>query len=159
MSKAVKAIPDGYHTLTPNMIVRDAAAAIAFYKKAFGAVENVRMPGPGGSIMHAELKLGDSVFMLSDEIPGTGTKSPTEYGSSPISFYVYVDNVDAAWKRALEAGAKPQMPLADMFWGDRVGALEDPFGHRWSLAQHLKDLTPDEIEKGQKAFLAQMPKK
>jgi len=156
---AIKAIPDGYHTLTPNMIVHNATAAIDFYKKAFGAVETVRMPGPGGSIMHAELRIGDSVVMLSDEIAGAGVKSPRAYGGSPVGFYVYVNNVDAAWKRAVDAGAKPSMPLADMFWGDRTGALEDPFGHRWSLAQHIKDLTPEEIKKGQEAFLAQMAKK
>ena len=157
MSK-VKAIPDGYHTLTPNIIVRDGAAAIDFYKKAFGAVENVRMPGPGGSIMHAELRIGDSTVMLSDEIPNTA-KSPAAYGGSPVSFYVYVEDVESAWKRAVDAGAKIVMPLTDMFWGDRLGALDDPFGHRWSLAQHTRDLTPEEIAKGQKAFLARMQNK
>jgi uncharacterized glyoxalase superfamily protein PhnB len=158
MSKAVKPIPDGYHTLTANLIVRDGAAAIDFYKKAFGAVENVRMKGPGDSIMHAELKIGDSVFMLADEMPNMDVKSPKAYGGSPVGFYLYAENVDAAWKRAVDAGAKAVMPLTDMFWGDRVGAVEDPFGHRWSLAQHTRDLSPQEIEQGQKAFMAQMKK-
>ena len=159
MPKKVKAIPDGYYTLTPNLTVRQASKAIDFYKKAFGAEEIVRMPGPGGSIMHAELQIGNSRVMLADEMPEMGSKSPAAFGGSPVGFYVYVENVDAAWKRAVDAGAKPKMPLADMFWGDRVGALEDPFGHKWSLAQHVKDLTPDEVKKGQEAFMAQMKKK
>jgi PhnB protein len=147
-----------YHTVTPNMIVRDAARAIDFYKKAFGATETVRMPGPGGRIMHAEMRIGDSVVMLADEMPEMHAKSPQAFGGSPVSFYVYVDDVDTAWKRAVEAGAKPQMPLSDMFWGDRTGSLEDPFGHRWSLAQHMRDLTPEQIKQGQEAFLAEMSK-
>lgn len=159
MPKKVKAIPDGYYTLTPNLTVRQASKAIDFYKKAFGAEEIVRMPGPGGSIMHAELQIGNSRFMLADEMPEMGSKSPVAFGGSPVGFYVYVENVDAAWKRAVDAGAKPKMPLADLFWGDRVGALEDPFGHKWTLAQHVKDLTPDEVKKGQEAFMAQMKKK
>jgi PhnB protein len=153
------AAPTGYHTLTPSIVVRDATAAIDFYKQAFGAVETLRMPGPGGLIMHAELKIGDSVIMLNDESPDMGAKSPKAYGGTPVSFYVYVEDVDAAWKRAIDAGAKPTMPLADMFWGDRAGRLEDPFGHSWLLAQHVKDLSAEEIKKGQEAFFAQMPKK
>ena len=148
----VKAIPEGYHTITPNLVVSDGAKAIDFYRKAFGAEEIVRMPGPGGGVMHAELRIGNSVFMLGEEMPDMGAKSPKAYGGSPVSFYFYVENVDAAWDRAVKAGAKPVMPLADMFWGDRTGRLEDPFGHGWSPAQHVADLTPEEIKKGQEAF-------
>ena len=147
-----------YHTVTPHLIVRDAAKAIDFYKKAFGAEELMRMPGPDGSIMHAEIRVGDSNVMLGDENPGMGCKSPATLGGSPVSFYVYVKDVDAAWKRAVDAaGIKCQcMALADMFWGDRTGQLEDPFGHHWSLSQHVKDLAPGEIKKGQETFFAQM---
>jgi PhnB protein len=152
----VKAIPKGYHTITPNIVVSEGAKAIDFYKKAFGAEELVRMPGPGGGIMHAELRIGDSVVMLGEEMPDMGAKSPKAYGGSPVGFYVYVENVDAAWERAVKAGAKPVMPLANMFWGDRTGRLEDPFGHNWSLAQHVEDLTPEEIKQGQEAFFAQL---
>ena len=151
MAKA-QAIPKGYHTITPNIVVTDAAKAIEFYKKAFGAEERVRMPGPTGGVMHAEISIGDSAMMLGEEMPGTGAKSPKSYGGSPVSFYVYVEDVDAAWQRAVDAGAKEVMPLADMFWGDRTGCLEDPFGHNWWLAQHVEDLTPDEMKKRQEAF-------
>jgi PhnB protein len=152
----VQAIPKGYHTITPNLVVPDGAKAIDFYKKAFGAEESVRMPGPGGGILHAELKIGDSVFMLGEEMPEAGAKSPKAYGGSSVSLYVYVDNVDSAWKRAVDAGAESKMPLADMFWGDRVGWLEDPYGHRWTLAQHVADPTPEEMKKGQEEFFAHM---
>jgi PhnB protein len=116
----------------------------------------VRMPGPDGGLMHAELKIGDSIFMLGEEIPMMGARSPKAFGGSPVSFYLYVENVDAAWERAVKAGAKSVRPLANMFWGDRTGKLEDPFGHNWSLAQHVADPTPEEIEKGQEAYYAQM---
>ncbi len=155
MATKVQAIPEGYHTITPNLVVRDASKAIDFYKKAFGAEEKFRLPGPDGKIVHAEIKIGDSVVMLADEMEGM-TKSPTAYGGSPVGFYLYFEDVDAAWKRAVDAGAKPVMPLADMFWGDRTGRLEDPFGHSWSPAQHTNDPTPDEFKKGQEAFFAQM---
>ncbi len=151
----VKAIPEGYNTITPNLVVADAAKAIDFYKKAFGVTEIARMPGPNGGIMHAELRIGDSVFMLGDEMPEMGSRGPKALGGSPVSLYVYVENVDAAWDRAIKAGATSMMPLADMFWGDRAGWLEDPFGHKWALAQHVKDLTPEEIQKGQEAFFAE----
>lgn len=159
MSKTVRAIPEGFHTITPSIVVRDAPKAIDFYKRALGAEEIMRMPGPTGSIMHAELRIGDSVVMLSDEMPEMGVKSPKAYGGTPIGFYIYVENVDAAWKRALDAGARQLNPLTEMFWGDRTGRLEDPFGHTWTLAQHTRDLTPEEIKKGQEAFFAQMKKK
>jgi PhnB protein len=114
------------------------------------------MLGPGGGVMHAELRIGDSVVMLGEEMPDMGAKSPRAYGGSPVSFYVYVENVDAAWQRAVDAGAQPVFPLADMFWGDRTGRLEDPFGHSWSLAQHVADLRPEEIQRGQEAFFAKL---
>lgn len=127
---------------------------LEFYQKAFGAKETVRMPGPDGSIMHAEFRIGDSTIMLADEMPDMGAKSPKAYGGTPVRFYVYVENVDAAWKRAVDAGGKTIMPLQDMFWGDRTGCLEDPFGHLWNLAQHVSDPTPEEMRKGQEAFLS-----
>jgi uncharacterized glyoxalase superfamily protein PhnB len=155
MAKQVKAIPEGYHTLTPNLIVDGGAKAIDFYKKALGATELFRMPSPDGRIMHAELQLGDSKFMLCDEMPDMDARGPKAYHGTPVGFYVYVDNVDQAWKRAIDAGAKQVSPVTDMFWGDRTGRLEDPFGHRWTLSQHVKDPTPEEMEKGQEAFFAQ----
>jgi uncharacterized glyoxalase superfamily protein PhnB len=154
MATKANPIPQGYHTVTPNIVVNEAAKALEFYQKAFGAEETVRMPGPDGSIMHAEFRIGDSVIMLADEMPDMGAKSPKAYGGTPVRFYVYVENVDAAWKRAVDAGAKTIMPLQDMFWGDRTGCLEDPFGHLWNLAQHVSDPTPEEMQRGQEAFLS-----
>jgi len=156
MNPNVKPIPTGYHTMTANITVRDAAKAIDFYKKAFGAEEVMRMPAPGGKVMHAEMKIGDSRFMLADEMPEMGNKGPKSLGGTPVSFYVYVENVDSAWKRALGAGGKETMPLADMFWGDRTGRLEDPFGHAWVLAQHIKDVTPAEMKTAGEEFMAKM---
>ena len=154
MTAKVSPIPQGYHTVTPTLVVDEAARAIDFYQKALGAEETLRMPGPGGKIMHAEIRIGDSVIMLNDEMPEMGARSPKAYGGTPVRFYVYVDDVDAAWKRAVDAGARPVMPLQDMFWGDRTGCLEDPFGHLWNLAQHVGDPTPEEIQKGQEAFIS-----
>jgi uncharacterized glyoxalase superfamily protein PhnB len=114
------------------------------------------MPGPDGKTMHAELRVGDSVLMLGPEMPDFGSKGPRALGGTPVSFYVYVENVDAAWKRAVDAGAKPTMPLQDMFWGDRTGRLEDPFGHAWNLAQHVADPTPEEIQRGQEEFFSKV---
>lgn len=159
MANTVKAIPDGSHTLTPNITVHDAASALDFYQKAFGAEEIMRMPGPGGKIMHAEVRIGDSQLMLADEMPEMGNKGPKSYGGTPVTFYVYVNDVDASWKRALGAGAKETLPLGDMFWGDRTGQVEDPFGHRWTLAQHVKDVSPDEMKAGHEAFTARMREK
>lgn len=159
MSQNVKPIPTGYHTITPNITVKDAAKAIDFYKNAFGATEVMRMPGPGGKVMHAELKLGDSTFMLGDEMPEMGNKGPKSYGGTPTSFYVYVENVDNAWKKALGAGGKEVMPLNTMFWGDRTGRLEDPFGHHWVLAQHVKDVTPEEMKKAGDEWMKEMQSK
>jgi PhnB protein len=156
MAKKAPAVPKGYHTLTPSLCVAGAAQAIDFYKKALGAEERMRFPAPDGSIMHAELNIGDSIIMLADEMPDQGSRGPKSIGGTPVSFFVYGENVDAAWKRAVDAGAKPIVPLADQFWGDRTGCLEDPFGHRWWLAQHLQDLTPEELQKNAEAFFSQM---
>ena len=156
MAKKAQAIPKGYHTVTPSLMVDGAAKAIDFYKKALGAEELMRFPGPDGRIMHAEIKLGDSVIMLGDEMPEQGARGPKSYGGTPVSFFVYGENVDAAWKRAVDAGAKPIVPLTDQFWGDRTGCLEDPFGHYWWLAQHIQDLTPEEIRKNAESFFSHM---
>ena len=156
---AVKPIPEGMHTLTPHIIVAGAAEAIEFYKKAFNAVEQVRLPGPGGKIMHASLKIGDSTLMLVDEMPDCGALGPKSLKGSPITVHLYVPDVDATVAQAVAAGAKVTMPVADMFWGDRMGALTDPFGNKWNLAQHMKDLSPEEMKKAQDAFVASMPKK
>jgi PhnB protein len=155
MPKA-QAIPKEYHTVTPSLVVAGAAKAIEFYKKALGAEEIMRFPGPDGKLMHAEIRVGDSVIMLGDEMPEQGGRSPKSYGGTPVSFFVYRENVDAEWKRAVDAGAKEVMPLQDMFWGDRTGCLEDPFGHRWWLAQHVQDLTREEIQRNAEAFFSQM---
>ena len=155
MANKAQAVPKGYHTVTPSLFVTGAAKAIEFYKKALGAEELMRFPGPGGAIMHAEIKIGDSIVMLADEMPEQGGRSPKSIGGTPVSFFVYREDVESAWKRAVDAGAKVLVPLADQFWGDRTGCLEDPFGHQWWLAQHLKDLTPEEIRKNAEAFFSQ----
>lgn len=155
MPHKVNPIPQGYHTVTPSIVVRGAEEALDFYRKAFNAEETLRMPGPDGRIMHAEFRIGDSVMMLGDEMPEMGAKSPLSLGGSPVSFFIYVENVDEAWQRAINAGAKQVMPLADMFWGDRAGCVDDPFGHHWWLAQHVADLTLDEIKRGQEEFFSQ----
>jgi uncharacterized glyoxalase superfamily protein PhnB len=144
---AVKPVPDGYHTVTPHLAVRDAAAAIAFYAKAFGAEELFRMPGPGGVVMHAELRVGDSIVMLGEEAPERGALSPQTIGGSPVSLMVYLKDVDASFARAAQAGCTIQMPLTDMFWGDRYGKLQDPFGHHWALATHQEDVSPEDMAK------------
>ena len=154
---AVKPIPDGYHTVTPYLIVQSAAKALDFYKKAFGATEVCRMPGPGGKIMHAELRVGDSVVMLSDEFPGMSTaRSPKALGGTTGGLFLYLPDVDAAFKRAVEAGCKVLMPLTDMFWGDRFGKLEDPFGNQWSLATHKEDVSPREQAERAKSAMAKL---
>jgi uncharacterized glyoxalase superfamily protein PhnB len=156
MAKQVAAIPEGYHTITPSLALRDAARAIDFYKKAFGAEERLRMPGPDGKLMHAELRIGNSLIMLGEEMPEMGVRSPEALGGTPVSFYLYIEDVDAFFNRAVAAGARPTMPLTDMFWGDRMGKLEDPFGHTWAPAQHTRDMTPEEMKREQDAFFAQM---
>lgn len=144
---AVKTTPEGYHSMTPYLTVRGAARAIEFYKRAFGAKERMRMPGAEGKIGHAELQIGDSIIMLSDESPEMGSRSPETLGGSASSIFLYVENVDAIVARAVEAGAKVAMPVQDMFWGDRFGRVTDPFGHGWGIATHTEDLTPEEIAK------------
>jgi PhnB protein len=154
----VKAIPTGYHTLTPYMTVRDALRAIEFYKQAFGATERGVMKGPDGKVMHAELKIGDSIVMLGEESPAYGALSPLSIGGSGLGLHIYVEDVDSAFDRAVKAGAKAEMPVSDMFWGDRYGKLVDPFGHKWSIATHKADLSPEEMERGMKEMMKDMPK-
>ena len=155
MASTVKGVPEGYSTVTPNVVIRDAAKAIDFYRRAFGAEEIMRMPGPDGTtIAHAEIRIGSSILMLSDEMPEMECRSPQSLGGSPVSFYVYVPDVDSFFKKAVTAGATEKMPVADMFWGDRVGGLTDPYGHKWTIATHTKDLTPEQIRKGAEAFFS-----
>ena len=143
-----KPIPDGMHSLTPHLVCAGAGAAIDFYKAAFGAVELSRLPGPGGKLMHGSVRIGDSVLMLTDEMPEWGSLGPKALKGSPVTIHLYVNDVDAAVAQAVAAGAKVTMPVADMFWGDRYGQLEDPFGHKWSVATHTQDLTPTQIQEG-----------
>jgi PhnB protein len=143
---AVKPIPEGYHTLTPFLTVRDAMRAIEFYKKAFGAEERGIAKGPDGKVMHAELKIGDSIIMLSDEFPDYGALSPLSNGGAGMGLHIYVEHVDEAFDRAVKAGAQVEMPVSDQFWGDRYGKLKDPFGHKWSIATHTKDMSQDEMK-------------
>ena len=147
MPAAVKAIPEGYHTVTPYLILSGAGDAIAFYKKALGAEEVMRLGGPGGKIGHAEIKIGNSRIMLADKHPELQALSPRTVGGSPVSIHLYVENADAAVERAVAAGAKLVRPVADQFYGDRVGGIEDPFGYRWFIATHKEDLTMDEIHR------------
>ena len=142
---AVKPIPEGYHSLTPYLAVPDAAKAIEFYKQAFGATETMRMPSPDGRIMHAELRIGNSVIMLSDEMEGGRSRSPQAVGATTGHVFLYVPDVDAAFARAVDAGATAAMPVADMFWGDRYGRVVDPFGHDWSIATRKENLSPAEV--------------
>ena len=146
MSKtAVKSIPDGMHTLTPHLVCANAADAMNFYAKAFNAVEQMRMPGPNGKLIHASMRIGDSTLMLVDENPEWGALGPKSLKGSPVTIHMYVENVDSTVAQAVAAGAKVTMPVDDMFWGDRYGQLEDPFGHHWSVATHTRDLTPEQI--------------
>jgi PhnB protein len=157
-----KPIPDGYSTVTPALTVTNGGEAIEFYKRALGAKELMRIPGPDGKhLMHAEIEVGNSRVMLADESPEMGCRAPASVGSVSSSLYVYVEDVDKAFRRAVEAGAKALMPPADMFWGDRFGQIEDPSGHRWGLATHKEDPSPEEMARRQKEFFAQMaqPKK
>lgn len=151
---AVKAIPEGYHTVTPYIVVHNAGEAIDFYKNAFGAEEVFRMPGPNGEgVMHAELRIGDSVVMLCDEMPQSGRwKAPHSLKGTSVALHIYVEDVDKAFQKAIDAGASATMPVMDTFWGDRYGKLTDPFGHDWSIATHKKDLTPQEIMKGAEEY-------
>ena len=150
----VKPIPEGYHTVTPYLAVDDAAEAIEYYKTVFGAKERVRMDAPGGKIGHAELEIGDSLVMLSDALPQFSTRPPKELGGTSVSVFMYVEDVDAVVQQAVDAGATITMEVADQFWGDRMGSVTDPFGHSWSIATHVEDLTPEEIAERGKAAMA-----
>ena len=146
-----KAVPEGMHTLTPQLTIDGADQAIEWYKRAFGAELLSRAPDPSGKkVWHASMRIGDSIFFVNDAFPEMGG------GAQPASLWIYTDNVDQAWKRAVDAGGKVSMPMADMFWGDRMGSLTDPYGIRWNLAQHMKDLSPAEMKQAQDAFVASM---
>jgi PhnB protein len=147
MPSQVKPIPAGYHTATPYLTLHDAARAIDFYKRAFGAQEVMRMNGPDGKIGHAEIRIGDSVIMLGDEMPGMGARSPQSLGGTTGGIMLYVEDVDRVFSQAVAAGAQAEAPVADMFWGDRYGRLKDPFGHSWSVATHKEDVAPAEMAK------------
>jgi PhnB protein len=144
---AVKAIPDGYHSVTPYLMMDGAAAAIAFYQEVFGATELFRMNDPKGHVSHAEIRIGDSVVMLADTHPGTPCSGPRSLGGSTVGLMIYLDNVDTVFARALRAGGKSLRPLTNQFYGDRSGTLEDPFGHVWTIATHIEDVPPEEIER------------
>jgi PhnB protein len=148
----VKPIPDGYHSITPYLIVNDGAKALDFYKKAFNAVELFRFPGPGGKIMHAEFKIGDSIMMMADEHPGMGAVSPKSLGGTPVHILLYCENVDARFKQVVTAGATVKKPVQDQFYGDRSGTIEDPFGHQWTVATHVEDVSVEETEKRAGAY-------
>src|SRR5215212_3725851 len=151
---ATKPVPEGYHTLTSYLAVDDAAQAIEYYKKAFGAKERVRMAAPDGKIGHAELEIGDSMLMLADPFPQSSTRPPKELGGTSASVFMYVEDVDAVVKRAVDAGATVTMEVADQFWGDRFGTITDPFGHVWSVATHVEDVPPEEMAERAKAAMA-----
>jgi PhnB protein len=152
MTTRIKPIPDGYHTLTPYLVIADADKAIKFYKEVFGAIESTLLRAPDNKVMHAEIKIGDSVLMLSDESPDWNALSPQTIGGTPVSIMLYVEDVDSVVNGAVTAGAELTMPVADQFWGDRMGAFTDPFGHKWSVATHVEDVSPEEIGKRTKAL-------
>ena len=157
MAEKVKSVPTGFHTLTPHLTVRDADKALEFYKNALGAeiLGVARMPD--GKVMHASLRIGDSMLMLNEEMPEYGGLSPLSLGGTGVTIQIYTDNVDQAFNRAVSAGAQVKMPLMDQFWGDRYGMVEDPFGHKWSLATHVKELSPEELQHAQDEAMAKMP--
>jgi PhnB protein len=152
---SVNPIPDGYHTVTPYLIVKDATSALDFYQKAFGATELFRMPGPDGKIGHAEIKIGDSPIMLADEHPEYGYVGPAALGGTPVSICLYVKDVDSLAERAIAAGAKVVRPVKDQFYGDRSGTFADPFGHVWTISTHVEDVPPEEMQKRMEAFCKQ----
>ena len=152
MTTKPKPIPDGYHTATPYLVITNAGNAIEFYKEAFGATECMRLETPDGKVMHAEIKIGDSPIMLCDECPDWNALSPQSIGGTAVSIILYLEEVDAVVDRAVAAGAKLLMPVADQFWGDRMGTVVDPFGHKWSIATHTEDVTPEEISTRAKAL-------
>ena len=153
----VRAIPEGYHSISPSLTCRDAARAIDFYKRVFGASEIMRMPGPGGKVGHAELRIGDSVIFVSDPFPGMSAAS--ESGGAPVIYlFLYTEDVDSVFNRAVQAGCRVDMPLADMFWGDRFGKITDPFGHQWGLATHVEDVAPEEMKRRSEEWTKKMAK-
>jgi PhnB protein len=159
MPEQVKAVPPGFHALTPHLTVRNAEQALEFYKNAFGAEVLHVAHMPDGKVMHASLRIGDSMLMLNDEFPDYGTLSPLSTGGSAVTIHIYTDNVDAAFNRAVSAGAQVKMPLADQFWGDRYGVVADPFGHKWSLGAHIKDMSPEEMQREMDRAMAAMKMK
>ena len=154
MATAARAIPEGYHTITPTLTLDNAAQSIEWYKKAFGAEEKSRSVGPDGKIMHAEIKIGDSIIMVNDVM--MGMKGPQAFGGSPAGLWLYVENSDALFKRAVDAGAKVEMPLDNQFWGDRGGCVSDPSGYHWWIATHAEDLTQSEIKQRAETFFQKM---
>jgi uncharacterized glyoxalase superfamily protein PhnB len=156
MKPAKSPIPEGHHTVTPSLTLRNAAEAIEFYKKALGAQQLMRMDGPDGKIMHAELKIGDSIIFLGEEMPSMGNKSPQTLGGATGGLYLYVEDVDKVFQQAIHAGGKEKMPVSDMFWGDRYGAFVDPYGYTWGISTRVHDMTQQEIEQGQEEFFAEM---
>jgi PhnB protein len=158
MAQKGKAVPEGMHTVTPGLVQRDAKKALAFYAKAFGAEVKVNMPAPDGRVMHAEIRIGDSTIFVNDEFPEMSPehKAPQALGGVTGSLFLYVQDVDGAYKKAIDAGAKPVMPPADMFWGDRFAKVVDPFGHHWGIATHKEDLSPAEMETRRKEWEKQM---
>jgi PhnB protein len=155
MQEKVRPIPEGFHSLTPHLVCDGAAKAMDFYTQAFGAVDLGRMPGPGGKLMHGTMRIGDSVLMLVDDFPDFGSHSPLALKGSPVVIHLYVEDADAAFARAVQAGATAVMPLADMPWGDRYGVLVDPFGHKWSIASHQRDVSPEQMKADMDKMMAQ----
>jgi PhnB protein len=159
MAQPVKPVPEGFHTITPHLTLRDAKKAIEFYKKAFGAIEQGVMTTPDGKVMHAQLRIGDSPIMLNDESPEWGNLSPLSTSGAGFTIHLYVEKVDDVFNQAVKAGASASMPVMDMFWGDRYGQLKDPYGYTWSVATHIADLSPQEMEKAGKEAMAAMAQK
>jgi PhnB protein len=157
MANPVRAIPEGYHSITPAITCKDAARAIDFYKSVLGATEIMRMPGPGGVIMHAELRVGDSVIFVNDEVPGMAV-APSGSSLNPVYLFLYTADVDSVFNRAVAAGCQVTMPLDNMFWGDRYGKFNDPFGHSWGVATHVEDVAPEEMKRRSEEWTAKMGK-
>jgi PhnB protein len=157
MPNTVRAIPQGYHSISPSLTCKEAARAIEFYKSVFGATEVMRMPGPDGKIMHAELKIGDSIIFINDEVPGVA-QAPASGVTPSVYLFLYTEDVDSVYNRAVSMGSKVTMALENMFWGDRFGKVTDPFGHQWGVAQHVEDVAPQEMKRRQEAMAASMAK-